>query len=111
MKAIAGGTMSKEDMTMLFQRVDMDGSKTIDSKEFLYLMYLWVGGKFFSGLPTDDANTLKKGFKLLEQVFQLADADKSAAIDLDELKVRICVKFWTVIWLSYTRTCSCSWLH
>lgn len=88
MKGIAGGTMSCEDLSMLFQRVDMDGSKTIDSKEFLYLMYLWVGGKFFSGLPTDDTHTLKKGFKLLEQVFQLADSDKSATIDLKELKVR-----------------------
>lgn len=64
----------------------MDGSKTIDSKEFLYLMYLWVGGKFFSGLPNEDSNILKRGFKLLEQVFQHADTDRSTTIDMPELK-------------------------
>ncbi len=38
---ITGG-MSKSDLQALFTKVDLDRSGNIDSKEFMFMLYLWT---------------------------------------------------------------------
>jgi Ca2+-binding EF-hand superfamily protein len=82
-----GKQFSDDEVRRLFNLADLDGSKTIEFREFLICVAM---GYFLKGqddsTATQNFKDKAKGFKVVEKAFKDMDDDGSNTVDAEELK-------------------------